>query len=59
MWEAPLKQQQVYLLQQFGPNVHLGNIAPSDALSLEAMRRGLRSDTFDFGRQRETYFYMI
>ncbi|WP_028610429.1 phosphosulfolactate synthase [Paenibacillus harenae] len=59
MWEAPLKQQQVYLLQQFGSNVHLGNIAQTDALSLEAMRRGLRSDTFHFSRVSEPYIYMI
>ncbi|GLX69102.1 phosphosulfolactate synthase [Paenibacillus glycanilyticus] len=59
MWEAPLKQQQAYLLQQFGPNVHLGNIQPSDALALEAMRRGLRSDTFEFGMREEPAHYMI
>ncbi|WP_336786866.1 phosphosulfolactate synthase [Paenibacillus sp. MMO-177] len=59
MWEAPLKQQQAYLLQQFGPNVHLGNIQPSDALALEAMRRGLRSDTFEFGTREEPAHYMI
>lgn len=59
MWEAPLKQQQIYLMRQLGPNVHLGNIAPSDGLALEAMRRGLRSDTFEFGGHSEPYFYMI
>lgn len=59
MWEAPLKQQQVYLLKQFGANVHLGNIAPSDVLALEAMRRGLRSDTFEFGHVSEPNYYMI
>ncbi|RXZ78277.1 phosphosulfolactate synthase [Paenibacillaceae bacterium] len=46
MWEAPLKSQQAFLLKSLGSNIHLGNIAPSDVLSLEAMRRGLRSDTF-------------
>ena len=59
MWEAPLKSQQADLLNQFGPGVHLGNIAPGDALALEAMRRGLRSDTFDFGRRGEYIDYMI
>lgn len=59
LWEAPLKQQQVDLLKQFGANVHLGNIAPSDVLSLEAMRRGLRADTFEFGMRSEPYNYMI
>ncbi|MFC4777452.1 phosphosulfolactate synthase [Paenibacillus sp. GCM10023252] len=59
MWEAPLKQQQVYLLQHYGSGVHLGNIPPSEVLSLETMRRGLRSDTFSFGLQNEPIHYMI
>ncbi|MBB3109167.1 phosphosulfolactate synthase [Paenibacillus phyllosphaerae] len=62
MWEAPLKQQQVLLLQKFGPNVHLGNIQPGEALALETMRRGLRSDTFKFGVRElsaEALHYMI
>lgn len=58
MWEAPQKQQQVHLLRFFGGDVHLGNIAPSDVLALEAMRRGLRSDTFEFGKT-DNDFYMI
>lgn len=45
IWEAPQKDQQIWLLQQFGWNVNLGNIAPGDALALEAQRRGLRGDT--------------
>ncbi|MEK3881561.1 phosphosulfolactate synthase [Paenibacillus sp. PL2-23] len=59
MWEAPLKSQQAELLLQFGASVHLGNIAPADALSLEAMRRGLRSDTFHFGQRPAFTDYMI
>lgn len=59
LWETPLKSQQVLLLQTFGPQVHLGNIAPADALALESMRRGLRSDTFDFGERAEPFVYMI
>lgn len=62
MWEAPLKHQQVLLLQAFGSSVHLGNIPPSDALALETMRRGLRSDTFGFGHapeMRKQIEYMI
>ncbi|MFC4103841.1 phosphosulfolactate synthase [Paenibacillus xanthanilyticus] len=62
MWEAPLKHQQVLLLQTFGPGVHLGNIPPGDALALETMRRGLRSDTFGFGHaadHRKQIEYMI
>ncbi|CAM3587703.1 phosphosulfolactate synthase [Marinicrinis lubricantis] len=45
LWEAPLKSQQLFLLQHFGQNVNLGNISPQDVMSLEALRRGLRSDT--------------
>lgn len=46
LWEAPMKEQQVELLLRFGPNVNLGNVPPSDVLSLEALRLGMRSDTF-------------
>ena len=46
LWEAPRKEQQVALLHAFGPQVNLGNIPAQDVLALEAMRRGLRSDTF-------------
>ncbi len=45
IWETPLKQQQLELILRFGPNVNLGNIAPADLLSLEALRVGLRGDT--------------
>ena len=47
IWEAPLKDQQVSLIHTFGPDVHLGNIPTQDVITLETMRRGLRSDTFD------------
>ncbi|MDT9726276.1 phosphosulfolactate synthase [Xylanibacillus composti] len=46
MWETPLKSQQVWMMQTLGRHVNLGNIAPEDILSVEALRRGLRSDTF-------------
>ncbi|MFC5650945.1 phosphosulfolactate synthase [Paenibacillus solisilvae] len=59
MWETPLKQQQVLMIQTFGSNVNLGNIPPSDILSLETLRRGLRSDTFHLGDQVTPFFYMI
>lgn len=49
MWEAPLKSQQAELLQALGPNLNIGNVMPEDVLSLEALRRGLRSDTFQLG----------
>lgn len=47
IWEAPLKSQQVAFIHLLGPDVHLGNIATGDALALEALRCGLRSDTFE------------
>ncbi|TCL62109.1 phosphosulfolactate synthase [Hydrogenispora ethanolica] len=46
IWEAPLKNQQAELINQFGPNVNLGNIPPSESMALEALRLGLRSDTW-------------
>ncbi len=45
IWEAPQKNQQVYLILKFGSNVNLGNIPPEEITSLETMRRGLRGDT--------------
>jgi phosphosulfolactate synthase len=47
VFEAPLKEQQAWLIRRFGPDVNLANVAPSDALGLEALRVGLRADTFD------------
>jgi phosphosulfolactate synthase len=46
IWEAPQKPQQLYFLELIGCNVNLGNIAPSEVIPLEAMRIGLRGDTF-------------
>ncbi len=46
LWEAPQKAQQLYFLELIGCNVNLGNIAPSEMIPLEAMRIGLRGDTF-------------
>ncbi len=46
LWEAPLKQQQYELIMEFCPNVNLGNIQPDEVLAVEALRRGLRGDTF-------------
>jgi len=45
IWEAPLKNQQQYLISRFGPNVNLGNVPPEEILALEALRQGLRGDT--------------
>jgi phosphosulfolactate synthase len=46
IFEAPGKDLQAYLVKRLGPNVNLGNIAPSDLIGLETIRLGLRSDTF-------------
>ncbi|MEY2595767.1 MAG: hypothetical protein RL634_277 [Bacteroidota bacterium] len=46
LWEAPQKAQQLYFIELLGANVNLGNIAPSEIIALEAMRIGLRGDTF-------------
>lgn len=45
IWEAPLKDQQQELIMDFGPDVNMGNIPPSEVISLEALRVGLRGDT--------------
>ncbi len=46
IWEAPQKEQQLYFIELLGCNVNLGNIAPTEVIPLEAMRIGLRGDTF-------------
>jgi phosphosulfolactate synthase len=45
LFEAPRRDQQVWFVRRFGPDVNLGNILPEEALSLETIRVGLRSDT--------------
>ena len=47
IWEAPQKQQQVWFIKLLDSNVNLGNIAPSEVISLETIRLGLRGDTFE------------
>jgi phosphosulfolactate synthase len=47
IFDAPLQRQQVWLLDRFGTECNLGNIAPGDVLSLETLRLGLRSDTVE------------
>jgi phosphosulfolactate synthase len=47
IFDAPLQRQQVWLLNRFGTECNLGNIAPADVLSLETLRLGLRSDTVE------------
>ncbi len=46
IWEAPLKSQQSWFIKNFGANVNLGNIAPTEIIPLESLRLGLRGDTF-------------
>ncbi len=54
IWEAPQKAQQLYFLELIGCNVNLGNIAPTEVIPLEAMRIGLRGDTFNLYLDKET-----
>lgn len=46
LWEAPQKAQQTYFIKLLGANVNLGNVAPDEVVALEALRLGLRGDTF-------------
>ena len=46
VWEAPNKPQQADLIKRLGVNTNLGNIAPTDCLALEALRSGLRFESF-------------
>ncbi|WP_448627738.1 phosphosulfolactate synthase [Geodermatophilus sp. URMC 64] len=46
VFEAPRKEQQAWLIRRFGPDVNLGNIPPAETLGVEALRLGLRADTF-------------
>ena len=45
LFEAPRKDQQAWLIRHIGPEVNLANVAPREALGLEALRLGLRADT--------------
>ena len=46
IWEAPIKSQQTWFIKQVGANVNLGNVSPDEVIALEALRLGLRGDTF-------------
>ena len=48
IWEAPKKDQQLYFIKLLGCNANLANVPPAEVIALEAMRVGLRSDSFDF-----------
>ena len=45
LFEAPRKDQQAWLINRFGPQVKLANIAPDEVLPLTTLRLGLRADT--------------
>ena len=55
IFEAPQKAMQAYFIKRLGPNVNLANIPFADAVSLETLRLGLRSDTFYAFPWREDY----
>jgi phosphosulfolactate synthase (CoM biosynthesis protein A)/phosphosulfolactate phosphohydrolase-like enzyme len=46
VFEAPRKDQQLWMIRALGPQVNLGNVAPHEALPLATLRTGLRGDTF-------------
>jgi phosphosulfolactate synthase (CoM biosynthesis protein A)/phosphosulfolactate phosphohydrolase-like enzyme len=46
VFEAPRKEQQLWMVRTLGPQVNLGNVAPGEALGLATLRTGLRGDTF-------------
>jgi phosphosulfolactate synthase len=47
IFEAPNKKLQTAFIKLVGPDVNLANIPFADSLSVETLRLGLRSDTFD------------
>jgi phosphosulfolactate synthase len=51
LFEAPRKDQQAWLIREFGPDVNLANIPSDEVLALETLRLGLRADTCDLTRQ--------
>jgi phosphosulfolactate synthase len=53
IFEAPLKHQQVWFIQHFGPAVNLGNVHAADVISLETLRLGLRADTLELFHGRD------
>jgi len=53
IWETPEKDQQLYFIKLLGCNANLGNIEPKEIIALEAMRVGLRGDSFDFFLEKQ------
>ena len=58
IWEAPRKSQQVWLVQNLGSDVNIGNVAPKEVLSLETLRNGLRGDTMRDHRRDALIVYL-
>ena len=46
VFEAPRKEQQLWMISNFGRNVNLGNVPLEEAVPLATLRTGLRADTF-------------
>ena len=51
LFDAPRKDQQVWFVRRFGPEVNLGNVPVDEVLALETLRLGLRSDTMGVKRR--------
>jgi phosphosulfolactate synthase len=51
LFDAPRKEQQVWFVRRFGPDVNLGNVPAGEVLALETLRLGLRSDTMGVPRR--------
>jgi phosphosulfolactate synthase len=51
LFDAPRKDQQVWFVRRFGPDVNLGNVPAVEVLALETLRLGLRSDTMGVTRR--------
>ena len=53
IWEAPLRDQQDYLIGRFGANVNIGNCPPEGVMSLEVIRQGLGETPFRMAYQEK------
>lgn len=56
VFEAPTRPLQTYFIRRLGPSVNLANIPFGEAIGLETLRLGLRSDTltlFESGQTQE------
>jgi phosphosulfolactate synthase len=51
LFDAPRKDQQVWFVRHYGPNVNLSNVPVDEVLALETLRLGLRSDTMGVERR--------